>query len=84
MCSHVKLEIGIWFDGRHHDLWCYDTVPAGMRPAPLRDLWPGRQVLYQVQLGPDAGKYYTGFCIPGRGEILREMVNRGHHVYVKD
>ena len=47
-------------------------------------LQPGVSLQGQVQLGPDAGKYYTSFCIPGRTEILREMVNRGHPVYVKD
>lgn len=74
----------MWFDGRSHALWMYEAVPDGMRPATLRDLWPGRQVLYQVQLGPDAGKYYTSFCVGERQEILREMVRRGHPVYVKD
>lgn len=84
MCKPVKLEFGLWFDGRSHPLWMYEAVPDGMRPATLRDLWPGRQVLYQVQLGPDAGKYYTTYCVNDRQEILREMVRRGHPVYVKD
>ena len=74
----------MWFDGRSHPLWMYEAVPEGMRLATLRDLWPGRQLLYQVQLGPDKGKYYTSFCVGERQEIFREMVRRGHPVYVKD
>ena len=84
MNEPVKLEFGHWFDNRSHAIWKYDSVPAGMRPAALRDLWPGRQVLYQVEIGPDAGKYYTAFCVgEERMHALRDKLQRGIPLFVK-
>ena len=84
MSEPVKMEFGHWFDNRSHSLWIYDEIPAGMRPATLRDLWPGRQVLYQVETGPDKGKYYTGFCVgEERINALRHKVQNGIPVFVK-
>ena len=78
------MEFGHWFDNHSHSLWIYDEIPAGMRPATLRDLWPGRQVLYQVEIGPDKGKYYTGFCVgEERINALRHKVQNGIPVFVK-
>lgn len=79
-----KLEFGHWFGGRRHDLWKYDEVPSGMRLATLRDLYPGRPVLYQCRLGPDTGKWYTGYFAGCSVEPLRWMVTTGIPVYVKD
>lgn len=84
MSEPVKMEFGHWFNGRSHSLWIYDEVPAGMRPAALRDLWPGRQVLYQVEIGPDKGKYYTGFCVGDEHlNALRHKIQNGIPVFVK-
>lgn len=82
--SPERLEFGEWFNGRHHDIWHYHQVPEGMRPATLRDLYPGRTVLYQVRLGPDAGDYYTAHYHGNHVEPIRWMVQHGHPVFVKD
>lgn len=55
-----------------------------MRPATPRDLWYGRPVLFQLQLGADAGKYCTGIVRPSTIGVLREYLNAGVPVYVKD
>ena len=55
-----------------------------MRPATLRDLWPGRTVLYKVRLGPDTGDYYTAHYQGNNVEPIRWMVLHGHPVFVKD
>ncbi len=84
----VKLEIGQWIDdrfgGHHEDIWHYFEPPPGMRLATLRDMYPGRQFLYQVQIGPDKGDYYTGFFAGNSIEPVREKIRRGLPVYVKD
>ena len=80
----VKLEFGQLFDGRSHPLWHYKEVPPGMRPATLRDLRYGRPVLYQVQIGPDAGEYYSGWYAGNSVEPLKDYIRRGVPVYVKD
>ena len=80
----MKMELGQDVDGRHFDIWLYRGVPEGMRRATLRDLWHGRPVLYQVEIGPHAGLYYTGHCIGRDTEAIRRKVKEGVPVYVKD
>lgn len=70
--------------GRSLPLWCYESVPEGVRPAEARDLWPGRGVLYQVRIGPDAGKYYQDYVRASTREILLQMLQEGVMVYVKE
>jgi len=77
------LEIGQWFNDRSHQIWHYFDVPPGMRRARLYDLYIGRQVLYQVQIGPHKGDYYTAFYVGNAVEPLREKVKSGVPVYVK-
>lgn len=79
-----KLEFGHWFGGRHHDLWKYDEIPPGMRPATLRDLYPGRPVLFRCRIGPDSGKWYSGYFAGNSVAPIRAMVTAGIPVYVKD
>ena len=64
-------------------VWCYESVPESVRPAEARDLWPGRPVLYQVRIGPDAGKYYQDYVRASTREILLQMLRDGVSVYVK-
>ena len=85
MCEDpVKLEFGQWFDGRSHPVWHYKTVPPGMRPATPRDLWYGRPILYQVEIGPDKGEWYSGYFAGNSIEPLKERLRLGLPVYVKD
>lgn len=79
-----KLDIGIAWNNQVYDIWHYKEVPPGMRPAELQDLVWRRQVLYQVQIGPDRGDYYTDIVRPTTINILREMVRTGHPLYVKE
>lgn len=79
-----KLDISVWMGGRSLSLWCYESVPAGVRPAAARDLWPGRPVLYQVRIGPDAGKYYQDYVRSTTREILLQLLSGGVPVYVKE
>ena len=78
-----KLGIGVWMGGRSLPVWCYDAVPEGVRPATLQDLWPGRPVLFQVHIGPDAGKYYQDYVRPATIAPLKTRIQTGEPVYVK-
>lgn len=77
-----KLGIGVWMGGRSLPIWCYDAVPEGVRPATLQDLWPGRPVLFQVRIGPDAGSWYQDYVRPTTIEPLRRRIQLGTSVYV--
>ena len=79
-----KLDFGISMDGKSYPIWHYTFVPSGMRLATRQDLLRGRAVLCQVQLGPDAGDYYTDFVRASTIEPLRYMVDHGIPVYVKE
>ena len=61
--SEIVDGLNIAYNGRSFPVWKYDEVPEGMRLAAYRDLWYGRQVLFQLQLGADAGKYFIGFFV---------------------
>lgn len=84
MSEPRKQEIGKFFNGRSHPIWCYDHVPDGMRRARLEDMYPCRQFLYKCQLGPDKGLYYTGYYVGTDIEPIRSYIQRGIPVYVKD
>lgn len=79
-----KLEFGQWFDGRSHPLWHYKSVPPGMRPATLHDMWHGRPFLCEVLIGPDKGEYYTGYYAGNSVEPIKYRLTHGFTVYVKD
>lgn len=83
MFDAKKMDFGVWFDGRSHPVWMYPEVPPGMRRATLRDLWPGRPVLYQIQLGADAGSWLTDYVTRTTEPILRHYIRSGIPVYVK-
>ena len=68
--------------GRSLAVWVYDTVPEGVRLATLRDLQPGRPVLYQVRIGPDAGKYYQDYVRPSTYQVLLRMLQDGVPVFI--
>lgn len=78
-----RLDISVWMDGRSRAVWCYESVPEGVRPATVRDLWPGRPVLYQVRIGPDDGKYYQDYVRPSTYQVLLQMLQDGIPVFVK-
>lgn len=78
----TKLDICVWLGGRSLPLWCYDSVPPGLRPARASDLRIGMPVLYLVHIGPDAGKYYQDYVRPSTIEQLRQRISAGE-VYVK-
>jgi hypothetical protein len=82
--SEIIDDLRIAYNGRSFPVWKYDEVPAEMRPATPRDLWYGRPVLFQLQLGEDAGKYCTGIVRTSTIGVLREYLNAGIPVYVKD
>lgn len=77
-----KANIRIWMGGRSLAVWIFDKVPDDARPATLRDLYPGRPVLYQVRIGPDTGKYYQDYVRPTTIEPLRQMIQLGTLVYI--
>jgi hypothetical protein len=83
MSDAKKMDFGVWFDGASHPVWHYREVPPGMRPATLRDLYPGRPVLYQIQLGSDAGTYLTDYVTRTTYPILRHYIQSGRKVFVK-
>ena len=79
-----RLPFGMWFDGRSHPLWHYRELPEGMRRAGMSDMYHGRPFLYQVEIGPDAGGWYTGYYAgndeaPARWRLLHDIP-----LYVKD
>ncbi len=78
----TKLDLCVWLGGRSLPVWCYDSVPPGVRPARASDLRPGMPVLYLVRVGPDAGKYYQDYVRPTTIEPLRQRIRAGE-VYVK-
>jgi hypothetical protein len=80
----IKLEIGQYAFGRHFDVWCYQSVPEGMRLAEVSDLVPGRMVLYKVRIGPDAGSYYTSVVTAKNHWVFLYDVAHDWPVYVKN
>lgn len=82
--SEIVDGLNIAYNGRSFPVWKYDEVPEGMRLAAYRDLWYGRQVLFQLQLGADAGKFCSGIVRPSTIMVLRDYIGRGIPVYVKD
>ena len=82
--SEIIDGLRIAYNGRSFPVWKYDEVPAEMRPATPRDLWYGRPVLFQLQLGADAEKYCTGIVRSSRIDVLRGYIDTGVPVYVKD
>lgn len=80
-----RLEIGVWWNGKSHPIWCYDKVPAGMIQArSLRELWEGRNFLSECLLGPDKGCFYTGIVRPAVIEALQERLKQGIPIYVSN
>ena len=80
-----RLEIGVWWNGKSHPIWCYDKVPAGMIQArSLRELWEGRNFLSECLLGPDKGCFYTGIVRPAVIEALQERLKHGIPIYVSN
>lgn len=78
-----KLEFGQWFAGKTHPLWLYRELPEGMTPATLSNLYPGRAVLFQVQVGPDAGSWYSCYFAGSYVPVIRDYLRRGIPVYVQ-
>ena len=80
-----RLEIGVWWNGKSHPIWCYDKVPAGMIQArSLRELWEGRNFLSECLLGTDKGCFYTGIVRPAVIEALQERLKQGIPIYVSN
>ena len=80
-----RLEIGVWWNGKSHPIWCYDKVPAGMIQArSMRELWEGRNFLSECLLGPDKGCFYTGIVRPAVIKALQERLKQGIPIYVSN
>ncbi len=80
-----RLEIGVWWNGKSHPIWCYDKVPAGMVQAKsLRELWYGRPVLSECLLGPDKGCYYTDIVRESTIEAFKARLQMGIPIYVSN
>lgn len=78
-----KADICIWMGGRSWTVWVYDSVPEGVRPAVPADLQRyGTPVLYQVRIGPDAGKYYQDYVRPSTYQVLLRMLQDGVPVFI--
>lgn len=69
--------------GRSWTVWVYGSIPEGVRLATILDLRPGRPVLYQARIGPDAGSWYQDWVRRTTIEPLRQMIREGLPVYVK-
>lgn len=79
----TKLDIEVNFRGQSVPIWHYMTRPDEMRSADISDLYIGRQVMYRVKIGPDAGDWY---CEPVRQSnyyILCQMIKDGEDVLIK-
>ena len=80
-----RLEIGVWWNGKSHPIWCYYRVPDGMaQVSSLRELWEGRHFLSECLTGPDKGCYYTGIVRPAVIEALKARLQQGIPVYVSN
>lgn len=78
-----KLSVSIWDGRRSIPVYCHSRVPEGVRPAMAKDLFPGRPVLYQVRVGPDAGSYYEDFVRAATHRVLLRMLQERVPVYVR-
>ncbi len=83
MSEPIQGDIRIWMGGRSWAVWYYDEVPEGMRPAALRDLFPGRAVLYRVRLGHYEGKWASDFVRPSTRVALYERIRAGEEIFIK-
>lgn len=84
MDGPYKGELRIWMGGRSWPVWLYDELPEGVRPAELRDLIPGRPVLYRMLAGPNAGKWASEFVRPSTRAALEARIRDDDgSVYVK-
>ncbi len=73
----IRLEFNAFLDRRSLPLWHYKTPPSGLRPAELCDLYRGRPVLYKVELGPDAGEWYTDYVRASNYAALCRLTKLG-------
>ena len=78
-------DLTVVFRGRRYATWRYDQVPPGMKLATRRDIFLGRQILFQVILGSDAGKYYSGVVTESNRDAVYARIEDGRYpVYVKE
>lgn len=78
-----KLEIGISYCGRIIPIWVYDKVPEGMKLATsMAEFYYGRPYLYRSTTG-NKSEYLTSIFRPTVRETVREMLERGHEIYIK-
>lgn len=78
-----KLEVGQSINGVHYEVWCYNKVPEGMRHAYDSDLKVGAMILYEVEVGPEKGLYYTAVVTWDNMMVLRSKMAKGM-LFVKD
>ena len=82
--SAEKLDILTRYNGKDLPHWLYREVPSDMRPATMRDLIFGRPVLYQLQLGSDAGAWLSDWVTPSTRPVLQHYIRTGIPVYVQE
>lgn len=78
-----RRDAGQLVSGVIRTLWHCKAVPESMRPARLEDLRLGVLVMYQVQIGPDKGEYYTCYYSGSFIEPIKNYVKTGVPVYVQ-
>lgn len=78
-----KLELGIYYRGQTVPIWVYNRVPEGMKRATsMADFYYGRLYLYRSTTG-NKSEYLTSIFRPTVRETVREMLERGHEIYIK-
>ncbi len=83
MAEPIQGDLRIWLGGRSWSVWYYDDPPEGLRAASLRDLYPGRAILYQVKIGPNEGKWASDFVRPSTREALAARIRDGEEIFIK-
>lgn len=75
-------EFGQNYNNKSYTLFCYDAVPAGVIPAETTSLVEGNRILYEVEIGPDKGKFYDCIVTPSNYAVLMNKLKRKVPVFV--
>lgn len=77
------LDISADVYGKSCPLWHYRHRPKGLHQAKVSELRKGMPVLYRVELGPDAGNWYSDYVRESTYKPLCRMIAEGKDVLIK-
>ncbi len=75
-------DFGQYYNNKYYTLFCYDAVPAGVVPAETTSLVQGNRVLYEVEIGPDKGKFYDCIVTANNYGVLMNKLKRKVQIFV--